>query len=62
MTGLTRIRRCPTLKHKAIVRRYFEIFNSGDMSQLADIVSEDYGDRLKGQSSGIAVIRSYLGA
>ena len=29
---------------KAIVRRYFEMFNSGDMNQLADIVSEDYGD------------------
>jgi predicted ester cyclase len=46
--------------NKAIVRRYFEMFNSGDMSQLADIVSEDYGDKLEGQSSGIAVIRSYL--
>ncbi len=31
---------------KAIVRRYFEMFNSGDMNQLADIVSEDYGDGL----------------
>jgi ketosteroid isomerase-like protein len=31
--------------NKAIVRRYFEMFNSGDMSQLADIVSED-SDRL----------------
>lgn len=46
--------------NKAIVRRYFEMFNSGDLSQLADIVSEDYGDKLEGQSSGIAVIRSYL--
>jgi ketosteroid isomerase-like protein len=31
---------------KAIVRRYFEMFNSSDMSQLTDIVSEDYGDGL----------------
>ena len=46
--------------NKAIVRRYFEMFNSGDMSQLADIVSEDYGDKLEGQSSGIAIIRTYL--
>ena len=46
--------------NKAIVRRYFEMFNSGDMNQLADIVSEDYGDKLEGQSSGIAAIRSYL--
>ena len=46
--------------NKAIARRYFEMFNSGDLSQLADIVSEDYGDKLEGQSSGIAVIRSYL--
>jgi steroid delta-isomerase-like uncharacterized protein len=46
--------------NKAIVRRYFEMFNSGDMAALADIVSENYGDKLEGQSSGIAVIRSYL--
>ena len=44
--------------NKAIVRRYFEMFNSGDLSQLAAIVSKDYGDKLEGQSSGIAVIRS----
>jgi hypothetical protein len=42
------------------VRRYFEMFNSGDFSQLADIVSEDYGDKLEGQTSGIQVIRSYF--
>jgi hypothetical protein len=36
--------------NKAIVRRYFEKFNSGDMNQLADIVSEDYGDGLKALS------------
>lgn len=41
--------------NKVIVRRYFEMFNSGDMNQLADIVSDDYGDKLEGQSS-----RSYL--
>jgi steroid delta-isomerase-like uncharacterized protein len=46
--------------NKAIVRRYFEMFNSGDLSQLAAIVSKDYGDKLEGQSSGIQVIRSYL--
>ena len=27
--------------NKVIVRRYFEMFNSGDMNQLADIVSDD---------------------
>ena len=32
--------------NNSIVRRYFEMFNSTDMSQLADIVSEDYGDGL----------------
>lgn len=32
--------------NKAIVRRYFEMFNSGDTNQLADIASEDYGDDL----------------
>ena len=37
--------------NKVIVRRYFEMFNSGDMNQLADIVSDDYGDKLEGQSS-----------
>jgi hypothetical protein len=31
---------------KAIVRRYFEMFNSGGMNQLADIVSEHYADGL----------------
>jgi predicted ester cyclase len=46
--------------NKAIVRRYFEMFNSGDLSQLADVVFEDYGDKLEGQTSGITVIRSYL--
>jgi steroid delta-isomerase-like uncharacterized protein len=46
--------------NKAIVRRYFEMFNSGDLSQLAAIVSKDYGDKLEGQSSGIQVIRNYL--
>lgn len=46
--------------NKTIVRRYFDMFNSGDLSQLADIVSQDYGDKLDGQSSGIEVIRSYL--
>ncbi|QDW38117.1 nuclear transport factor 2 family protein [Bradyrhizobium sp. KBS0727] len=40
------------------MRRYFEMFNSGDFSQLADIVSEDYGDKLEGQTSDIQVIRS----
>jgi len=46
--------------NKALVRRYFDMFNSGDFTQLADIVSQDYGDKLDGQSSGIEVIRSYL--
>ena len=40
--------------NKVIVRRYFEMFDSGDMNKLADIVSDDYGDKLEGQSSGIA--------
>ena len=31
---------------EAIVRRYFEMFNSGDMNQIADIVSEHYDDGL----------------
>ncbi|MER8417969.1 nuclear transport factor 2 family protein [Mesorhizobium sp. M1329] len=34
--------------NKAIVRRYFDMFNSGDLTQLADIVSQDYGDKLNG--------------
>jgi len=46
--------------NKTIVRRYFEMFNSGDFTQLPNIVTEDYGDKLEGQASGIAVIRSYL--
>jgi steroid delta-isomerase-like uncharacterized protein len=46
--------------NKAIVRRYFTMFNSGDLGELAEIVSQDYGDKLEGQSSGIEVIRSYL--
>ncbi|WP_352981125.1 nuclear transport factor 2 family protein [Mesorhizobium sp. M1227] len=33
---------------------------SGDLTQLADIVSQDYGDKLNEQSSGIDVIRGYL--
>lgn len=49
-----------SVANKALVRRYFDMFNSGDLSQLADIVSEDYGDKLEGQSSGIDVIRRYL--
>ncbi|MBB5712493.1 ester cyclase [Sphingomonas xinjiangensis] len=46
--------------NKEIVRRYFAMFNSGDLSELGEIVSQDYGDKLEGQSSGIEVIRSYL--
>ena len=46
--------------NKAIVRRYFDMFNSGDLTHLADIVSQDYGDKLDGQTSGIDVIRDYL--
>jgi predicted ester cyclase len=46
--------------NKAVVRRYFDMFNSGDFTPLAEIVSEDYGDKLEGQTSGIQVIRSYL--
>ncbi len=47
-------------ENKDIVRRYFEMFNSGDFSTLGDIVSESYADRLEGQSAGIDGIRSYL--
>ncbi|WP_342251168.1 ester cyclase [Sphingomonas sp. OTU376] len=46
--------------NKALVRRYFDMFNSGDLAALPDIVSQDYGDKLEGQASGIEVIRSYL--
>lgn len=46
--------------NKAIVRRYFDMFNSGHLEQLHEILAQDYGDRLEGQSAGIDVIRSYL--
>jgi predicted ester cyclase/ketosteroid isomerase-like protein len=46
--------------NKAIVRRYFETFNAGDFGRLDEIVSQDYGDRLEGQTAGIKVIKDYL--
>ena len=46
--------------NKAIVHRYFEMFNDGRFEQLDQIVTQDYGDRLEGQSGGIEVIRTYL--
>lgn len=46
--------------NKTIVRRYFEIFNTGELDRLGEVLAQDYGDRLEGQSGGIAVIRSYL--
>lgn len=46
--------------NKAVVRRYFDAFNRADFSQLDEIVTADYGDRLEGQAPGIQVIRSYL--
>ncbi|UYB54267.1 ester cyclase [Xanthomonas sp. AM6] len=46
--------------NKAVVLRYFDAFNRGDLAHLGDIVTADYGDRLEGQTAGIGVIRSYL--
>jgi len=46
--------------NKAIVRRYFETFNAGNLDRLDEILAHDYGDRLEGQSARIEVIRSYL--
>lgn len=46
--------------NKAVVLRYFDAFNRADFSQLDQIVTADYGDRLEGQAPGIHVIRSYL--
>lgn len=46
--------------NKAIVRRYFETFNAGNLERLDEIVARDYGDRLDGQTAGIEVVRSYL--
>lgn len=46
--------------NKAIVRRYFETFNNGKLERLDEILAQDYGDRLEGQSAGIKAIRSYL--
>lgn len=46
--------------NKAVVLRYFDAFNRADFSQLDQIVTADYGDRLEGQTPGIHVIRSYL--
>jgi ketosteroid isomerase-like protein len=45
--------------NKAIVRRYFETFNSGHLEQLHEILAQDYGDRLEGHSAGIDVIRRW---
>jgi ketosteroid isomerase-like protein len=44
--------------NKVIVRRYFEMFNSGDMNQLADIVSDDYGDKPRVRVPGSRRARS----
>jgi predicted ester cyclase len=46
--------------NKAVVRRYFDSFNAGDFTHLDEIVTQDYGDRLEGQTPGIGVIRDYL--
>jgi len=46
--------------NKALVRRYFDTFNAGKLEKLEEILAQDYGDRLEGQSAGIEVIRSYL--
>jgi len=46
--------------NKAVVLRYFDAFNRADFSQLDQIVTADYGDRLEGQAPGIHVIKSYL--
>jgi len=46
--------------NKAIVRRYFETFNAGELHRLDEIVARNYGDRLEGQTAGIEVVRSYL--
>lgn len=46
--------------NKAIVRRYFETFNAGDLSRIDEVLARDYGDRLEGQTAGIEVVRRYL--
>jgi predicted ester cyclase len=46
--------------NKAVVRRYFDMFNASRFELLDQIVTPEYGDRLEGQSAGIDVIRSYL--
>lgn len=46
--------------NKALVRRYFDTFNAGDLSRLEDILALDYGDKLEGQGAGMEVIRAYL--
>lgn len=47
-------------ENKALVRRYFDMFNEARFDELADIVAADYGDKLEGQTAGIDVVRTYL--
>jgi predicted ester cyclase len=46
--------------NKAVVHRYFDMFNASRFEELDQIVTPEYGDRLEGQSAGIEVIRTYL--
>lgn len=46
--------------NKAVVQRYFDMFNAGHFEALNQVVTPDYGDRLEGQAAGIDVIRAYL--
>jgi len=46
--------------NKAVVRQYFDTFNSNQLDRLPEVISPEYGDRLEGQAAGIEVLRTYL--
>jgi len=46
--------------NKAVVRQYFDTFNSNQLDRLSEVISPEYEDRLEGQTAGIEVLRTYL--
>jgi ketosteroid isomerase-like protein len=48
-------------ENKALVRRFFDAIESGDLTIFDQIISQDYGDHLAGQSPGRENIKESFG-
>lgn len=47
-------------ENKALVRRFFAVIESGDLTAFDQIVAADYNDHLPGQSPGRETLKQYF--